>query len=100
MIYSYLKGRLGNILFEIAAGASLAKRRNVPFKAFRNMWNNFENQFYVILIFRMSIQKIRKYIKSRLFPIDLFLKKVILYCTGIFNRKDILKKQLSGICSV
>lgn len=33
MIYSNLKGRLGNILFEIAAGASLAKRRNVPFKA-------------------------------------------------------------------
>ena len=33
MIYSYLEGRLGNILFEIAAGASLAKKMNVPFKA-------------------------------------------------------------------
>lgn len=33
MIYSYLEGRLGNILFEIATGASLAKRMNVPFKA-------------------------------------------------------------------
>ena len=33
MIYSYLDGQLGNILFEIAAGASLAKRVGVPFKA-------------------------------------------------------------------
>lgn len=33
MIYTYLEGRLGNCLFEIAAGASLAKRMNVPFKA-------------------------------------------------------------------
>ncbi|WP_293712637.1 alpha-1,2-fucosyltransferase [uncultured Parabacteroides sp.] len=33
MIYSYLEGRLGNILFEIAAGASLAKKMSVPFKA-------------------------------------------------------------------
>ncbi|WP_102406093.1 alpha-1,2-fucosyltransferase [Parabacteroides bouchesdurhonensis] len=33
MIYTYLDGRLGNCLFEIAAGASLAKRMNVPFKA-------------------------------------------------------------------
>lgn len=33
MIYSYLDGQLGNILFEIAAGASLAKRAGVPFKA-------------------------------------------------------------------
>lgn len=33
MIYSYLDGQLGNILFEIAAGASLAKRLGVPFKA-------------------------------------------------------------------
>ena len=33
MIYTYLAGRLGNLLFEIAAGASLAKRMNVPFKA-------------------------------------------------------------------
>ena len=33
MIYTYLAGRLGNCLFEIAAGASLAKRMNVPFKA-------------------------------------------------------------------
>lgn len=33
MIYTYLQGRLGNCLFEIAAGASLAKRMNVPFKA-------------------------------------------------------------------
>lgn len=33
MIYSYLRGRLGNCLFEIAAGASLAKRMGVPYKA-------------------------------------------------------------------
>lgn len=33
MIYTYLGGRLGNCLFEIAVGASLAKRMNVPFKA-------------------------------------------------------------------
>lgn len=33
MIYSYLDGQLGNILFEIAAGASLAKRAGVPYKA-------------------------------------------------------------------
>ena len=34
MIYSVLSDRLGNILFEIAAGISLARRLNVPFKAF------------------------------------------------------------------
>lgn len=33
MIYSYLDGRLGNCLFEIAAGASLAKRMGVPYQA-------------------------------------------------------------------
>lgn len=33
MIYSFLSGRLGNCLFEIAAGASLAKKRGVPFRA-------------------------------------------------------------------
>lgn len=33
MIYSYLDGRLGNILFEIAAGASLAKQQGQTFKA-------------------------------------------------------------------
>lgn len=33
MIYSYLDGQLGNIMFEIAAGASLAKRVGVPYKA-------------------------------------------------------------------
>lgn len=33
MIYAYLDGRLGNILFIIAAGASLAKWENVPFRA-------------------------------------------------------------------
>lgn len=33
MIYTYLEGRLGNCLFEIAAGASLAKKVGVPYKA-------------------------------------------------------------------
>lgn len=33
MIYSYLDGQLGNIMFEIAAGASLAKCVGVPYKA-------------------------------------------------------------------
>lgn len=33
MIYVKLEGRLGNILFQIAAGCSLAKRLHVPFKA-------------------------------------------------------------------
>lgn len=33
MIYTYLNQRLGNCLFEIAAGASLAKKMGVPYKA-------------------------------------------------------------------
>lgn len=33
MIYINLEGRLGNILFQIAAGCSLAKRLKVPFRA-------------------------------------------------------------------
>lgn len=33
MIYSYLDGQLGNIMFEIAAGASLAKQHGFTFKA-------------------------------------------------------------------
>lgn len=33
MIYSSLAGRIGNCLFEIAAGASLAKKMDVPYKA-------------------------------------------------------------------
>lgn len=32
MIYIYLDGRLGNLLFEIAVAASLAKKMGVPFK--------------------------------------------------------------------
>lgn len=39
MIYSYLDGRLGNILFLIAAGASHAKKMGVPFKALTTMPN-------------------------------------------------------------
>lgn len=33
MIYTYLEGRLGNCLFEIAAGASLAKKMGAPYRA-------------------------------------------------------------------
>ena len=33
MIYVKLSGRLGNYLFQIAAGASLAKQHNTEFKA-------------------------------------------------------------------
>ena len=34
ILFLFLSDRLGNILFEIAAGISLARRLNVPFKAF------------------------------------------------------------------
>lgn len=37
MIYSYLDGRLGNILFLVAAGASHAQKMGVPFKALTTM---------------------------------------------------------------
>ena len=72
MIYSVLSDRLGNILFEIAAGISLARRLNVPFKAFVGMLSMFfsiKNQSYVRLILRKVFRKIKKYIMNRFFII-------------------------------
>lgn len=43
MIYSYLDSRLGNLMFEIAAGASLAKCVGTPFKAVAdNKWGTLD----------------------------------------------------------
>lgn len=49
MIYSCLNGRLGNNLFEIAAGVSLAKRMNVPFKALmcKDIYMDFSDAVYL-----------------------------------------------------
>ena len=77
MIYSVLSDRLGNILFEIAAGISLARRLNVPFKAFVGQEDyryveyvlQYKNQSYVRLILRKVFRKIKKYIMNRFFII-------------------------------
>lgn len=78
MIYSVLSDRLGNILFEIAAGISLARRLNVPFKAFVGQ-EDYRYVEYVLqykksilrneLILRKVFRKIKKYIMNRFFII-------------------------------
>ena len=63
MIYSVLSDRLGNILFEIAAGISLARRLNVPFKAFVGQ----EDYRYVeyVLQYKKSILRKIDFAESR-----------------------------------
>ncbi len=78
MIYSVLSDRLGNILFEIAAGISLARRLNVPFKAFVGQ----EDYRYV--------EYVLQYKKSILRKID-FAESM-----DIFSQRNILIKILSG----
>lgn len=68
MIYSVLSDRLGNILFEIAAGISLARRLNVPFKAFVGQ-EDYRYVEYVLQYKKSVFRKIKKYIMNRFFII-------------------------------
>lgn len=50
-VYSLLKGRLGNILFQIATGLSLAKERNEPFYAvYHYSGKNYVSQYQNTLL--------------------------------------------------
>lgn len=72
MIYLDLEGRLGNVLFEIAAGASLAKRMNVPFKA---LTGGSEDMKKYLEPFRKTI--LRKIVFSENFPSNVDVYKEI-----------------------
>lgn len=87
MIYSYLDGRLGNILFEVVTGASLAKRMGVSFKAIPGEY--------------LEIEYLRSFLKSIFRKIDFqeqHPENVEIFCEPRFTysalpfKKDIVLK--------
>lgn len=80
MICSVLDGRLGNILFQIAAGASFAKQLNVPFSVYVD-WNDPKYAAYV--------SQYKKTILRKIYFVEELPQNQVLYVEPFFHYQNL-----------